>query len=180
MNLEEEMIEESVSVGDQFPEFHLKAAKGDSITEVSSSDFRGNWFLACSYPLDFTFVCPTEIKAFNNAYENFKELGCDMFWFSIDSEYAHLKWLSELGNLKFPLVSDLDRELSSTLGILSPEGITYRATFLVDPLGVVRHFSITDTSVGRSVSETLRLLKAFQTEGLCACDWQPGDANLDH
>ena len=178
MNFEEELTG-YVSIGDQFPDFELNGVKNGYITKIKSSDFKGEWFLACSYPLDFTFVCPTELKAFNAAYTDFKKLGCNMFWFSIDSEYAHLKYISEIGPLHFPLVSDMDRELSEELNILSPNGMTYRSTFLVDPTGTIRHISITDNSVGRSVAEAMRLLQAFQTDGLCACDWQPGDANLE-
>ena len=175
--MDEEIIEYTC-IGDLFPEFKLKGVYNGSIVDVTLDQFRNNWFLACAYPLDFTFVCPTEIKSFNDAYSQFEQIDCKMFWFSVDSEYAHLKWLSEIGPLKFPLVSDLNKELSKTMGILSEEGIAYRSTFIVDPEGIIRHISITDNSVGRSVQEALRLVKAFKTDGLCACDWQPGDRNL--
>ena len=166
------------SVGDPFPDFKLKGVKDGKIVDVCLKDFKGKWFVVCSYPLDFTFVCPTEIKAFSRAYDDFRAINCDMFWFSIDSEYSHLKWVSEIGPLHFPLVSDMSRDLSSSLAVLNHDGITYRSTFIVDEKGIIRHISVNDLEVGRSVPEVMRLVQAFQTGGLCACDWQPGDSNL--
>lgn len=178
MNFINDEIVDYVSVGDPFPEFQLKGAHNGEIIDVRSGNFSNSWFLACSYPLNFTFVCPTELKAFNAAHSRFEEINCKMFWFSVDSEYAHLKWLSDIGPLHFPLVSDLKKELSKALGVLSEDGIAYRSTFIIDPHGIIRYVSIIDNMVGRSVDETVRLVSAFQTGGLCACNWQPGSPNL--
>jgi len=151
-----------------------------SFKEVKLSDYRGKWVVLFFYPLDFTFVCPTEIQGFNAQYEAFKKLGAEVLTASTDSVYSHKAWAeSGLGKGKFPMIGDTNHEVSKTFGVLVEEkGVALRGTFIIDPQGVVRSAVVNDLSVGRSVEETLRTLQAFQTGGLTACDWKPGQKTL--
>jgi lipoyl-dependent peroxiredoxin subunit C len=134
------------------------------------------------WPKDFTFVCPTEIAAFGKLNREFSDRGAQLFGVSIDSEFVHLAWRKEkeeLRSLPFPMLSDIKRELSSALGILDKEaGVAQRATYVVDPEGVIRFVYVTDLSVGRNPQEVLRVLDALQTDELCPCNWQPGQDTL--
>ena len=175
-----------LGVGRKFPEFNLKATVGTDLetafTQVSSETVKGKWMCMFFYPKDFTFVCPTEIVAFSDLSGEFKERNCEVYGASIDSEFVHMGWMQhndELRNLKIPLVSDIKRELSEDLGILDEqEGVTYRATYIVDPEGLVRYASSNDLSVGRSPVEVLRVLDALQTGALCPVNWKKGEATL--
>jgi lipoyl-dependent peroxiredoxin subunit C len=174
-----------LKVGDRFPEFDLTAVTGKDdpqISRVRSSDYKGSWLVAFFWPKDFTFVCPTEIYAFGKAEPRFSALGASIIGGSIDSEYVHLAWRQHhphLRTLPFPMVSDLKRELTSELGILHRgEGVALRATFIVDPDGIIRFASVYDLDVGRSVEEVFRTLQALQAGGLTACEWQQGEDTL--
>lgn len=175
-----------LGVGQQFPNFNLKAVQGTdpktAFKEVNNGTYKGKWLVAFFYPKDFTFVCPTEIQGFNELSGQFKDRDAQVVAFSTDSEFVHLAWLKheeKLKNLKIPMVSDQKRELSQALGILDPnEGVAQRATFIVDPQGVVRFVYVTDLSVGRNPKEVLRILDGLQTDELCPCNWQKGEETI--
>jgi len=174
------------SVGQTFPNYDLKAVVSNDVSnafiDVRSEDQAGKWQVWFFWPKDFTFVCPTEIKAFGDLAGDFADRDAALFGASTDSEFVHLAWRKDhedLRDLPFPMVSDLKRELCQELGILDPdEGVALRATFIVDPEGVVRHVSVNDLSVGRNPQEVLRILDALQTDELCPCNWQKGEEPL--
>jgi peroxiredoxin (alkyl hydroperoxide reductase subunit C) len=133
------------------------------------------------WPKDFTFVCPTEIAEFAKKNADFVERDAQVLGGSTDSEFVHLAWRKDHEDLKglpFPMLADIRKDLSGALGILNEEGVAKRATFIVDPQGVIRFASVTDMSVGRNVDEVLRVLDALQTDELCPCNWQPGQETL--
>lgn len=169
-------------VGNKAPEFNMATASGDGsdFGRVSLDDYKGKWLVLFFYPLDFTFVCPTEITGYSRAYDDFKGLGADVLGVSVDSEHSHRAWIKgDLGELKFPLAADITKKVSSDYGVLiEEEGIALRGLFIIDPQGDVRYAVVHDLNVGRSVSETLRVLKALQTGGLCPVDWDEGEALL--
>lgn len=166
-------------VGTQAPQFNMATASGDGkdFGRISLSDYKGKWLVMFFYPLDFTFVCPTEITGYSKKYDAFKALGADVLGVSIDSEHSHKAWInSSLGQINFPLAADLTKSVSRDYGVLIEEaGIALRGLFIIDPEGVVRYSVIHDLNVGRSVEETLRVLKALQTGGLCPLDWEEGE-----
>lgn len=153
---------------------------GEDFGEVKLSDYKGKWLVMFFYPLDFTFVWPTEIRAYSDRYEDFKAAGADVLAISTDSEHSHRAWIhGDLGKLKFPLASDRTRVASRDYGVLiEEEGIALRGLFIIDPEGVIRYSVVHDLGIGRSVDETMRVLKALQTGGLCPIDWQEGDELL--
>jgi alkyl hydroperoxide reductase subunit AhpC len=171
-----------LSVGQKFPKFHLKATVSNEMnsafTEIDNKMYKGKWLVVFFWPKDFTFVCPTEIAEFGRLNKEFEERDALVLGASTDSEYVHLAWRqhkAELNNLPFPMLADVKRELSVALGILDPqEGVAQRATFIVDPEGIIRFTMVTDLSVGRNVNEVLRVLDALQTDELCPCNWQKG------
>ena len=173
-------------VGHRFPEFSLTGVVSSDAQKAfqpfTHESFPGKWKVVFFWPKDFTFVCPTEIAAFGKLYQEFQDRGAQLFGVSTDSEYVHLAWRrekEELKNLPFPMLSDIKRELAGALGILDPEaGVAQRATFIVDPHGVIRFVYVTDLNVGRSPEEVLRVLDALQTDELCPCNWQKGDDTL--
>jgi len=172
-----------LTIGDKFPNYSLKATVSNEIesafTDLSNQSYEGKWQLVFFYPKDFTFVCPTEIKAFSDLAGEFADRDCQVLAASTDTEFVHLAWRQhhdDLRDLKIPMLADVKRELAGALGILhAEEGVANRATFLVDPQGIIRHVSVTDMSVGRNPKEVLRILDALQTDELCPCNWQPGD-----
>jgi alkyl hydroperoxide reductase subunit AhpC len=171
-----------LGIGKKFPSFSMKAVvsnEASGIIDYSSEQLKGKWAIVFFYPKDFTFVCPTEIKAFGDLYKDFKDRDTEVLTASTDNEFVHLAWRSqkeELKNLPFPMLSDLKRELSGSLGILDEnEGVAQRATYIVDPEGIIRHVSVYDLNVGRNAKEVLRTLDALQTDELCPCNWQKGD-----
>ena len=172
-----------LSVGDQFPAFDLKAVVSTdpkkAFTQINQSSDEGKWKVVFFWPKDFTFVCPTEIAAFGKLNAEFNDRDAVIYGVSIDSEFVHLAWRqnhADLKDLPFAMVSDLKRELSQALGVLDKaEGVALRATFIVDPQGVIRFVSVNDLSVGRNPQEVLRVLDALQTDELCPCNWQKGD-----
>jgi alkyl hydroperoxide reductase subunit AhpC len=171
-----------VQVGSPAPDFTLNALVGSSCDPepVTLSKHRGKWVVLYFYPLDFTFVCPTEITGFNKAYKEFKKLNAEIVGVSVDSFYSHMAWRDHgLGTLEYPLLSDLTKEVSRAYGVLLEEkGYALRGTFIIDPEGVLRYQLIHGEGVGHSVKETLRVLAALQTGANCPIEWQPGEATL--
>jgi len=176
-----------LTVGDRFPGFRLQATVSTdptrSFRELSERDDRGCWKVFFFYPKDFTFVCPTEIAGFARLHAEFEKRGARVYGGSTDSEFVHRAWREHepmLRNLPFPLLADVRRDLSQALGILDPrEGVCLRATFIVDPEGVIRFASVNDMAVGRNPDEVLRVLDALQSGGLTACGWSVGSPNLE-
>ena len=175
-----------LTVGDQFPSFDLQAVVSTdpktAFTRITDRTDDGKWKVVFFWPKDFTFVCPTEIAAFGRLNEEFNDRDAAVYGVSTDSEYVHLAWRQnhdDLRDLPFAMLADIKRELSEALGILDKaEGVALRATFIVDPDGVIRFASVNDLSVGRNPQEVLRVLDALQTDELCPCNWQKGDAVL--
>jgi peroxiredoxin (alkyl hydroperoxide reductase subunit C) len=175
-----------LTIGDQFPSFTAKAVvsleRGKEFIEITDRSFDDKWKVYFFWPKDFTFVCPTEIAAFGKLHREFADRDAQILGASIDSEYVHLAWRGQhpdLKDLPFPMIADVRRELSQALGVLDRrEGVALRATFVVDPQGVIRFVSVNDLSVGRNPEEVLRVLDALQTDELCPCNWQKGQETL--
>jgi peroxiredoxin (alkyl hydroperoxide reductase subunit C) len=175
-----------LGVGHQFPAFNLKGVVSNDVNsafvDIDSHQYDGKWKVVFFWPKDFTFVCPTEIKAFGDIEEEFADRDAQVLGVSTDSEFVHLAWRQakeELQNLPFPMLSDIKRELSEALGILDQsEGVAQRATYIVDPENIIRFAYVTDLSVGRNPQEVLRVLDALQTDELCPCNWQKGEETL--
>ena len=175
-----------LTVGDQFPEFALQAAvsleKGREFQEITHQSYPGQWKVVFFWPMDFTFVCPTEIAAFGRRERDFADRDAQVLGVSTDTHFVHLAWRrqhEDLRELPFPMLADTKRELAGALGVLhKQDGVALRATFIVDPAGIIRHVSVNDLSVGRNVDETLRTLDALQTDELCPCNWQKGQPTL--
>ncbi len=173
-------------VGQPAPEFTLPSTKNATSAknlgqEISLSDYKGSWLVFFFYPLDFTFVCPTEITALSDRYEEFTALGADVLGASTDSVHSHFAWLNTpldrngIAGVKYPLVADYKKETARAYNVLDEAtGVAQRGLFIIDPEGVLRYSVVTNDNVGRSVDETLRVLQALQTGGLCAADWKPG------
>lgn len=175
-----------LGIGHKFPEFKMDACvsieKGKEFGEISNKDSKGAWACYFFWPLDFTFVCPTEIAEFNKELKNFQARECKLYGVSTDSKFVHLAWRqnhADLKNLGFPMLADNKKELSGALGVLhATELVPLRATYIVDPDGIIRWVSVNDLSVGRNVKEVLRTLDALQTDELCPCNWEKGQATL--
>jgi peroxiredoxin (alkyl hydroperoxide reductase subunit C) len=175
-----------LTVGDRFPDFRLQAVvgleKGREFKETQRADVRDKWLVVFFWPMDFTFVCPTEIAEFGRRYRDFQDRDAEVLGVSTDTHFVHLAWRREhpeLRDLPFPMLADTKRELSSALGVLHPaEGVPLRATFIVDPEGIIRFVIVNDLSVGRNVDEVLRTLDALQTDELCPCNWRKGEPTL--
>jgi alkyl hydroperoxide reductase subunit AhpC len=168
-------------VGEPAPDFTLDAVVGAGFKKISLSGYRGKWVVLFFYPLDFTFVCPTEIRGFNQSLDSFTKLDAVVLGASVDSKYSHLAWIKggDLGDLKFPLLSDITKETAEHYGILDEkEGIALRGLFIIDPNGVLQYQLVHNLSVGRSVDETLRVLEALQTGELCPIGWHKGEKTL--
>jgi peroxiredoxin (alkyl hydroperoxide reductase subunit C) len=172
-----------LTIGDKFPTFDLKAVVSTdpkkAFSQINDKSDEGKWKIVFFWPKDFTFVCPTEIAAFGKLNGEFNDRDAVVYGVSTDSEFVHLAWRqnhADLKSLPFPMLADIKRELASALGILDKqEGVALRATFIVDPEGVIRFVSVNDLSVGRNPQEVLRVLDALQTDELCPCNWQKGD-----
>jgi peroxiredoxin (alkyl hydroperoxide reductase subunit C) len=175
-----------LTVGEKFPNFKLNAVvgldKGKEFQEVTESTHRGKWQVIFFWPMDFTFICPTEIAEFGKRNKDFVDRDAQVLGASTDTHFVHLAWRKnhpDLKSLPYPMLADTRRELSSALGILHrEEGVALRATFIVDPDGVIRWVTVNDLSVGRNVDETLRVLDALQTDELCPCNWKKGEKTL--
>jgi len=174
-----------LTVGDRFPRFSLNSVvsiePNSEFKTLTQDSHPGKWLVVFFWPMDFTFVCPTEIAEFGKKQPEFRERDAQVLGASTDTHYVHLAWRKDhpdLRTLPFPMLADTKRELSTTLGILHQDGIALRATFIVDPEGMIRFASVNDLDVGRNVDEVLRVLDALQTGELCACNWQRGEATL--
>ena len=167
-------------VGEKAPDFSLDAVLGDgTFTRIALKDQRGKWVVLFFYPLDFTFICPTEITGFSARIADFEKLNAKVFGVSTDSVHSHKAWLKDLGDLKTPLLSDKTHQMSDAYGVLIPdEGIALRGTFIIDPEGLLKYTNIQDNSVGRSIDEVLRVLSALQTGELCPVNWHAGEKTL--
>ncbi|HCW92363.1 MAG TPA: thioredoxin peroxidase [Flexistipes sinusarabici] len=171
-------------VSKQAPDFTEEAVVGKDFKKVHLNDYKGKWVVLFFYPLDFTFVCPTEITALSDAYDEFKKRNCEIIGVSTDSKFSHLAWINTpredggLGDINYPLVSDFTKKVSEEYGVLLPEGMALRATFIIDPDGVIQFELIHDLGIGRNVNEILRNLDALQYTRehgeVCPAGWEPG------
>jgi peroxiredoxin 2/4 len=178
-------------VGQVAPDFTAQAVVGQQFERVRLSSYHGKYIVLFFYPLDFTFVCPTEIIAFSDRYNEFKDLGTEILAVSVDSEYSHLAWIQTdrkmggLDEINYPLVSDLKKEISLAYNVLDPNiGVALRGLFIIDRSGILQYATINNLSFGRSVDETLRVLKAIQhvqanANEVCPVDWQPGSKTIN-
>jgi len=178
-------LQQVAKVGEPAPNFRLDAwvgtTPGKEFKQISLDDYRGKWVLLFFYPMDFTFVCPTEIKGFNQALPEFEKLNTVVLGASTDSKYSHLAWVQrgDLGTVRYPLLSDIKKETAEKYGCLDEEeGVALRALFIIDPDGVLQYQVVHNLDVGRSVEETLRVLEALQTGSLCPLGWKPGEKTL--
>lgn len=168
-----------IGVGQRAPDFTCPALVGTEFRDVSLADYRGKWVFLYFYPHDFSFICPTEVKAFSDLAPEFEDRDCVVLGASCDSVYSHLGWVNaknELKGLKHALLGDFAKSLAAALGIVDhPSGAAQRASFLIDPDGVVRFVYVTELNIGRSPEEVLRILDALQADGMCPCNWRRGD-----
>ncbi len=175
-----------LTVGDKLPAFSLTAVTsleaGNEFRTITDRTYDGKWLVLFLWPMDFTFVCPTEIAEFGRRARDFAERDAQILGASTDTHYVHLAWRQShpaLRALPYPMLADTKRELSAALGVLhKQDGVPLRATFIVDPQGTIRWASVNDLSVGRNVDEVLRVLDALQTGGLTPCEWRRGDPTL--
>ena len=170
-----------IKVGKQAPNFTLEGVMGGKFGKYSLGDYKGRWLVIFFYPLDFTFVCPTEIREFSSQTDDFKDIGAEVIGVSVDSIHSHKAWIEgNLGPINFPLLSDFHKTMSEDYGVLiENEGVALRGTFIIDPDGIIKHVTVSDNDVGRSVKETLRVVKALQTGKLCPVEWQSGQKTLN-
>lgn len=174
-------------VGEPAPDFSMKTTANlqDLDSVVSLTDYRGKWLVLFFYPLDFTFVCPTEITALSDHYDEFLDLDAEVLGVSTDSVYCHRAWIQTpreqqgIAGLRYPLASDITQDVSRDYGVLvEEEGIALRGLFIIDPEGILQYAVVHNLNIGRSVDETLRVLEALQTGGLCPAEWHPGQQTL--
>jgi len=174
-------------VGKKAPDFTMETAlgNGEDFGKVSLSDYKGKWLVFFFYPLDFTFVCPTEITAMSDAIGIFEDLDTEILGVSTDSKFSHRAWLNTprdengLGKLNYPLASDINKTVARDYGVLIEEdGIALRGLFIIDPEGELKYQVVNHNDVGRSVDETVRVLQALQSGGLCPANWKPGQKHL--
>ena len=175
-------------IGKPAPKFELEGVKGGQFHAYKVPESNGKWTVLLFYPLDFTFVCPTEVIAFSEAADRFAEANTQIYGISVDSKFTHLKWTETkrneggVGELNYPLLADLNKQVANQYGILLEAGITLRGLFIIDNEGVVQHATINNLGVGRSVDETIRLVQAFQfvkkSGEVCPANWNPGDSAM--
>jgi alkyl hydroperoxide reductase subunit AhpC len=169
-----------LQIGEMAPDFTLKGVLAGNASNYSLQSLRGKWVVLFFYPADFTFVCPTEVTGFGKMAPQFRAEQAEVIGVSVDSIDSHRKWAEELGGVDCPLLSDEEKSVSQLYGVLDEaEGVSMRATFIINPSGIVAYVVVSHANVGRSVEETLRVLKALRTERLCPSDWQPGDPTGD-
>jgi lipoyl-dependent peroxiredoxin subunit C len=175
-----------LGIGEKFPAYEVTATvslkKGEEFKTITDQDYKGKWKVYFFWPKDFTFVCPTEIAAFGKLNNEFNDRDAVILGGSTDNEFVHHAWRThhaDLKDLPFPMLADVKREITQLLGILDPKaGVAQRATFIVDPEGIIRFVYVTDLSVGREPKEVLRVLDALQTDELCPCGWNKGEETL--
>ena len=176
-------------MGNQAPDFSAEAVFDQEFINVKLSQYRGKYVVLFFYPLDFTFVCPTEITAFSDRFDEFKKLNTQVLGCSVDSQFSHLAWVQSdrksggLGDLAYPLVADLKKEIAAAYRVLTDDGIALRGLFIIDKEGVIQHSTINNLAFGRSVDETLRTLAALQhvqanPDEVCPAGWKPGAATM--
>ncbi len=170
----------TVKVGEKVPAFTCDAYHNGQFTKVSLDDYKGKWVVLFFYPLDFTFVCPTELKGFGKAATEFEKMNAVVLGASTDSVHSHKAWFErDLPEVNYPVLADTNHSVSRSYGVLLPnEGIALRGTFIIDPDGVLQYHVVSSLNVGRSVGETLRVLQALQSGGLCPIDWKEGEPTL--
>ena len=179
-----------IRVGQEAPDFTATAVFDQEFKSIKLSDYRDKYTVLFFYPLDFTFVCPTEIIAFSDRYEEFKDLNTEVLGVSVDSEFSHLAWIQTdrkeggIGDIAYALVSDIKKEISTAYNVLDPDaGVALRGLFIIDKEGIIQHATVNNLSFGRSVDETLRTLKAIQyvqshPDEVCPAGWQEGDQTM--
>ena len=178
-----------LQVGQPAPGFTATAVYDQEFKLIQLADYLGKYVVLFFYPLDFTFVCPTEITAFSDLYSSFSEINTEVLGVSVDSEYAHLAWLQTerdnggLGDLKYPLISDLTKSISSSYNVLTSEGKALRGLFIIDKQGIIQYSVVNNLDFGRSIDETLRTLQAIQyvqshPDEVCPANWRPGDSTM--
>ncbi|KAJ3083892.1 peroxiredoxin 2 [Rhizoclosmatium globosum] len=179
----------SARIGFPAPAFKTAAVVNKQFKDISLADYKGKWVVLFFYPLDFTFVCPTEIIAYSEAAEEFRKINTEIIGCSIDSKFSHLAWINQsrdnggLGEMKIPLLADVTKEISTAYGVLKEdEGIAYRGTFIIDPKGNLRQITINDLDIGRSIDELKRLVDAFQFHeqhgDVCPMNWKKGAKSM--
>ncbi len=178
-------------MGQSAPAFTATAVVDQEFKTIKLSEYRGKYVVLFFYPLDFTFVCPTEITAFSDQYSSFSDIDAEIMGVSVDSEFSHLAWIQSdrksggVGDLNYPLVSDIKKEISAAYNVLDPDaGVALRGLFIIDREGIIQHATVNNLSFGRSVEETLRVLQAIQhvqthPDEVCPADWQPGSATMN-
>lgn len=183
-------MERPIRVGELAPAFEAVAVFNEEFDKVILSDYlHKKYVVLFFYPLDFTFVCPTEITAFSDNFYKFAELNTEVLGISVDSQFSHLAWLQTersaggLGNLNYPLLSDLKKEISASYNVLTDQGVALRGLFIIDMDGIIQYATINNLEFGRSVDETLRVLQAIQyvqlnPEEVCPANWKPGDETI--
>lgn len=170
----------SLRIGDNAPDFNLRGILQGQVADYSLAAYQGKWLVLFFYPADFTFICPTEVTGFSKMTKDFAAENATILGASVDSIESHRSWAAELGGLEYPLLSDESKTLSRAYGVLDEkEGVSLRATFIINSAGVISYQVVSHVNVGRSVEETLRVIKALRTERLCPSDWKPGDPTGD-
>lgn len=169
-----------IKIGQPAPYFKGEAYVNGEFKNISLSDYRGKWVILFFYPLDFTFVCPTELMAFAEQEKEFRECGAEIISCSVDSKFSHKAWFErDMKTVKYPILSDITKTISRDYGVLNEDkGIANRGAFIIDPEGVLKYATVTDLGVGRNTDEILRVLKASQSGELCPANWKPGDKHL--
>jgi len=176
---DEACFPEFAEIGQKAPDFHLEGYLKGEKRHFSLEDSKGKWTLLFFYPLDFTFVCPTELIELSKRVKEFEALNAQVLGCSVDSVYSHEAWLKEIGDFDYPLLSDMTKEVSAQYGVLIPEkGIALRGAFIISPDGILKSMTINDLEIGRSLDELLRTIGALQTGELCAVGWKKGDKTL--
>ncbi len=185
------MTEGCLRVGQQAPDFSATAVENQEFKTVSLSDFRGQYVVLFFYPLDFTFVCPTEITSFSDRAQEFKDINTQILGVSVDSEFSHLAWIQTdrknggVGDLNIPLVSDMKKEISNAYNVLDPDaGVALRGLFIIDKEGTIQHATVNNLAFGRNVDEVLRTLQAIQyvqanPDEVCPEGWKPGEKTMN-
>lgn len=169
-----------LTIADAAPEFRLPGVYRGEMRDYTLREARGRWLVLFFYPADFTFVCPTEVTGFSRHAADFRGEDALVYGVSVDAPDSHRDWAEELGGVDYPLLSDADKSVSRAYQVLHPkDGVALRASFLIDPAGIIQYSASCNMNVGRSVEETLRVLRALRTGRLCPADWQPGEPTGD-
>jgi peroxiredoxin 2/4 len=184
-------MSECLRVGQTAPDFTATAVVDQEFKDVKLSSYRGKYVVLFFYPLDFTFVCPTEITAFSDRHAEFKALNTEVLGVSVDSQFSHLAWIQTdrksggIGDINYPLVADLKKDISTAYNVLDPDaGIALRGLFIIDQDGIIQYATVNNLGFGRSVDETLRVLQAIQhiqthPDEVCPAGWQPGQKTMN-